>query len=279
VSEVSCAEERERVALLCGAGPFPVLLARAAAARGVKVLALGWEGKVDEQLEVSVQRLNLYPFGLLEGMLEFLAKEKIKKAMLAGKFDKSWLYQGHLQTDEVGQKILRKLRDHQDDTMLDLVAEELLERGIEVADNTEYIRDWLAPVGVLTDQHPTGAQEEDIKFGMNMAREIGRLGIGQSVVVKHGNVVAVEAMEHTDECIRRASRLAGAGTVVVKAARPGQDLRYDVPVVGMETLECLDQAGAAVLAVEAERTVLIERERLLESANRQGLCIVGVRTG
>jgi len=256
-----------------------VLLARAAAARGVKVLALGWQGKVDEQLEVSVPRLNLYPFGLLEGMLELMAKEKIKKAMLAGKFHKGWLYHGGVETDEEGQRILRKLKNHQDDTMLDLVADLLLERGIEVVDNTEYIRDWLAPMGVLTDRHPTGAQEKDIEFGMSMTREIGRLGIGQSVVVKHGNVVAVEAMEHTDECIKRAGRLAGADTVVVKAARPGQDLRYDVPVVGMETIRCLHQARAAVLAIEAEKTILIERESLLRSANRQGLCIVGVKTG
>lgn len=274
----SCAETKEKVALLSCAGPFPALLARAAARQGVEILALGWEGKVDEDLASAAARMRLYPFGLIEGMLEVLEDENINKAMLAGKFDKNWIYQGKLEIDETGRAFLEKLKDHRDDTMLGLVEKVLRERGIEVVDNTRYIKHWLAPAGVLTERRPTDAEKEDIEFGIRMIREIGRLGIGQSVVVKRGNVVAVEAMEHTDETIQRAGRLAGEGSVVVKAARPGQDMRYDVPVVGIETLQSMDKAKASTIAVEAKNTILIEKEKLIAQADRSGICIVGVET-
>jgi DUF1009 family protein len=279
---VYCADSggagRERVAILSGAGPFPVMIARRAAARGVEVLALGWEGKVDKELKDAAQMLYLYPFGLLEGMMKVLSEENIKEAMLAGKFDKNWIYQGGVRIDDIGRKFLNKVRDHQDDTMLDFVERILKERGIEVVENTKYIKEWLAPAGVLTGRTPNQDEKKDIEFGMKVLKDLGRLGIGQSVVVKQGNVVAVEAMEHTDETILRGGKLAGDGAVVVKAARPDQDMRWDVPVVGMETIRTLKEAGAAVLAVEANKVVLIEKEKLITLANKYGICITGIQT-
>jgi hypothetical protein len=170
----------------------------------------------------------------------------------------------------LGRVLLRR-----DDSLLRAIASEFERRSISIIDSTVVMPEALAPEGVLTRRRPTEVEERDLRFGLEIAHAIGRLDIGQTVVVKEGVVVALEAIEGTDACIRRGATLA-PGAVVVKAAKPNQDLRFDVPAVGPLTITTMREAGARVLGVEAGRTLMLQCETMLDEADRVGLCVVGL---
>lgn len=172
-------------------------------------------------------------------------------------------------------KVLARLRHLKDDVLLRAVADELESEGITVGDATRYLPSLIAEAGVLTTA-PSREQWEDVRFGAEMVRTVGRLEIGQCVVVKNRTVLAVEAIEGTDEAIRRGGRLAHGGAVVVKMAKPEQDLRFDIPAVGPNTIASMQEVGAAVLAVEAGKTLMLDKADLLEAARKAGISVVGI---
>ncbi len=195
---------------------------------------------------------------------------------MAGKVSKSLIYQGKITPDMRAVKLLFTLKDRKDDTILQAITDEIESEGIRMMRTTDFAGDMLMPAGLLTQRRTTTAEDKDIAFGLGIAKEIGRVDIGQTVVVKGRAVMAVEAIEGTDEAIRRGGRLAGDGAVVVKVSKPQQDMRYDVPVVGLDTLRVMIEVRASVLAIEAGKALIIQRQEMISTANEAGISIIGV---
>ena len=194
---------------------------------------------------------------------------------MAGGIRKVRLF-GSFRPDLRGASFLARLKSRDDDALLRGIANELEKDGITVLESTLCVPQIITTAGVLTRHVPSDRHWEDIRFGIQVAKEIGRLGIGQTVVVKNGMVIAVEAVEGTDEAIKRSGTLARTGCVVIKVSKPKQDLRFDVPAVGVETIKILRQAGAVALALEAGKTLLLEKDALLAEADAGGIAVVGV---
>lgn len=267
------------IGLIAGNGQFPLLFARAARARGVRVVAVAMRGETEPAIEGEVDALTWVRVGQLGRMIRAFVRAGVGEAAMAGGVRKTRLF-GHARPDWLGLRVLARCAVRRDDGMLRAVAAEFERRGVRIVDSTLFMPDALAPAGVLTQAQPSPRQWQDLHYGLGVARQIGRLDIGQTVVVKDGAVVALEAIEGTDACIRRAGDLTGQrGAVVVKVAKPVQDMRFDVPAVGLATLDCLQGAGAQVLGIEAGRTLMLEPNRLIGEANRRGLVVVGLPAG
>lgn len=267
-----------RLALLCGAGRYPVLAAAEMLRQGYDLVAVAPAGETDPELCALPLRLREFPFFRLARLLEILKEEGASRALLMGKLHKVRIY-GRLELDDLARSIYLQLPDHRDDTILAAVVQALEKSGVAVDPAPRYLQNWMAPAAVLNGLPLSPAEQADVRFGLRMARGIGALDLGQTVIVKDQAVVAVEAVEGTDQAILRAGHLAGPGTVVVKTAKPGQDFRYDVPGVGIETLRYLEAARARVLAVEAGKVLLLEREKMTALAAVLGISIIGVDAG
>ncbi len=262
----------DRLGLIAGNGVFPRLIAREARAAGHRVVAVAHLGETDPEIEREVEVCTWVRVGELGKIIRALRLAGCRCAVMAGGIRKARLFDG-FRPDLRGAAFLARLRTLQDDRILRGIADELEGEGIRVLPSTHYLPSLVPGPGALTRRRPRGRQRADIEFGRRVAREIGRFEIGQTVVVKDGLVLAVEAVEGTDAAIRRGGELARGGAVVVKTSKPGQDLRFDVPAVGPETIATMAEVGAAVLAVEAERSIVLERERVRERAEREGVAI------
>lgn len=265
-----------KLAMLCGAGPFPAHLARLAMKKGLKLVAVGFEGRVEPELEGLVEKLKTFPFVKVEMLFNFLKDEAIEEVIMAGKIDKRWLY-SDVEFDSLALELLKKLKDQRDDSIMQMIVEELSKRGLRVVESTVLTSDLFASDGVWTKLAPSENEWKDINFGFQMAKEIGRLDIGQTVVVRDQAIMAVEAVEGTDEAILRGGMLARKGAVVVKVAKPNQDLRFDVPVVGLNTLRSMKEACAKILALEANAVLVVDKEEMIKQADELNMCIVGVK--
>lgn len=274
VSSVSAA----RVALLCGSGRYPVLAAAEMLRQGYDLVAVAPAGETDPELRAAKVRLREFPLFRLRRLIEILQEEGAGRAVMMGKLHKVRIY-GSLELDDLALSIYRRLPDRRDDTLLGAVVEALAQNGVTVDPATRYLQNWMAPAALLNGPPLSEREMEDVRFGLGMAKGIGGLDVGQTVVVKERAVVAVEAMESTDQAILRAGQLAGPGTVVVKTAKPHQDFRFDVPGVGVETLRYMEAARARVLAVEAGQVMLLEREKMTALAAVLGISIIGVEAG
>jgi UDP-2,3-diacylglucosamine hydrolase len=266
----------ERLGLLAGGGRLPVLVARAAAGRGLTVIGFGFEGMISPELAAACAQVFTFPFCKLEAMFSRIQAEGVCRAVTIGGIAQTSVIGGAPQFDALTLRLWRETPDHRVDTMMNILILELGRRGIEVLPALEFLTDHLAPAGAITARAPSADEGEDIRFGWKLARAIGRLDVGQTVVVKHRAVMAVEAVEGTDRAIQRGGELAKGGAVVVKTAKPGQDMRYDVPAVGVETVANMVRSGAAVLAMEAGKVLMVEREEMVAEADRAGLCLVGL---
>lgn len=264
----------QRVGLIAGNGRFPLIFARTARAEGVEVVAVAHEGETLPELAGLVDAITWIKVGELGRMISTFRDANIDHAVMAGGIRKAALLE-HFAPDERGMQFLARLGSLGDDTLLRGVAGELESEGIRVVESTLFLSTLLAPAGVLTKRVPDDAQWTDIHHGFAVAKAIGRWDVGQSVVVKSGIVLAVEAIEGTDATIQRGGR---AGAVVVKVSKPQQDLRFDVPAIGPETVRVCTAAGIAVLALEAGKTLLLDQEELLQLADAHALSIVGVET-
>ncbi len=262
----------QRVGLIAGNGRFPLIFARTARGAGVEVVAVAHEGETRPELAGLVDAITWIKVGELGRMISTFHQSGIDRAVMAGGIRKAALLK-HFAPDERGRRFLARLGSFGDDTLLRGVAAELESDGIRIVASTLFLSTLLTPTGVLTRQVPDDTQWKDVHRGIAVAKAIGQWDIGQSVVVKSGIVLAVEAIEGTDATIQRAGR---AGAVVVKVSKPQQDLRFDVPAVGLETGRICRTAGVAVLALEAGKTLLLDKDDLLHEADAHGLSIVGV---
>jgi DUF1009 family protein len=263
--------------LIAGNGRFPLLFAEAARARGVPVAAVAIREETDPALEGRVDRAAWFHVGQLSAMIAFLKSAGCAEAVMAGQIHLSLLYHDFslLMADPLANDLLARLADHRGDSVLAAVADVLDEQGIRLRPSTLFLEDHLGPEGPIAARLPTPGEEADIAFGWGIAKAVAGLAFGQTVVVKDRAVVAVEAIEGTDACIRRAGALGRGGIVVVKVAKPNQDLRFDVPVVGTATMHALKDAGASVMAVEAGLTLILDREEVVKLADEAGIALVG----
>jgi len=264
----------EKLGLIAGSGPLPLISAREAK-RETSVVAVALSGYTSPELENSVDKICWVKLGELERAIKFFLSEGVKRAVMIGKIPQSVLLSRTGFTKEA-DSLLARLISKQTESVLRAVAKELGERGIELVDGRKYFSTGLAAKGTLTQRQPTNEELKDIEFGKRLVKEIGRLDIGQVVVVKRGIVLAVEAIEGTDEAIKRGAALGGEGVIVVKMSKPQQDMRFDIPVIGKETLQLLKEVKAAVLAIEAERTVILDKEEALKIAGEAGISVVAL---
>lgn len=267
----------KKIGLIAGMGGLPKTIAIEAKAKGFHVVAVGLEPLADKSLSSYVDEIRWVNVGKLGKIIDALKRAGVKKAVMAGKVPKSLLYRGNITPDLRAVKLLFTLRDRSDDSILLAITRELEDDGITLLNTTDFCSDIITPEGVLTRDGVTEDEWKDIRFGWRIAKEIGRLDIGQTVVVKGQAVMALEAIEGTDEAIKRGGFYAGEGSVVVKMSKPGQDMRFDVPVVGLDTLRAMIDVRARVLALEAGRTLLLHKERFLKEAEEAGISVVGHR--
>lgn len=266
------------VGLIAGLGRFPLELAGAARRRGHRLAAVGFEGLADPALSARVDVFEALPLGQIARLLEVLRREGVRQVVLAGKVPKRVLFEAgaRLEPDARALALLRELRDRKDDSILLAVAELLEAEGFELLGQADLAPELLAPEGQLGSVPPTDAQRADVAFAWPIAKALGALDVGQTVVVEGRAVLALEAIEGTDEAIRRGCALGRGGACVVKVAKPGQDPRFDVPAVGVDTLGALRAGGAGILAVEAGATLVLERAALAAEADAAGIALLGV---
>jgi len=265
--------------LIAGLGQFPFEVARAARRRGDRVLVAAIRGLTEPSLEAEVDRLRWFHLGELAAFLAAFREAGVEDAVMAGKVPKDFLVRdpGALQLDALALQVLAGLADRKDDSLLGAFADALEAGGVRLHGQAALTPELLVPEGPLGRHGADPAIHADIAFAWPIAKAVAGLDVGQSVVVKDRAVVAVEAIEGTDQALARGAQLAGGGTLLVKVAKPSQDLRFDVPVIGLGTIEALCAAGARGIAVEAGETVLLERDEALKRADDAGLVVLGVR--
>ena len=265
----------KKVGLIAGAGELPMAIAGEARSLGYKVIAIALEPLADESLSSHVDEIKWVNVGKLGKILDSLKKYDLKEVVMAGKVSKALLYKSKITPDLRAVKLLFSLKDRSDDSVLLAITKEIEKEGIHLLDITRFSSSLVTPDGVLTEQSPTENEMKDIEFGWKIAKEMGRLDIGQTVVVKDRAVIAVEAIEGTDEAIRRGGKLAGKGAVVVKVSKPNQDMRFDVPVVGSDTLKSMREVNARVLAVESGKSIILGKNKIIRESGRAGIVLVG----
>ena len=267
----------EPVGIIAGTGYLPLHVAAGAVERGHRVLAIAFPGFTDPSIEGLANETVWLKLGQLQKAISALKARGISRVVMAGKIEKVNLMRPwKLGLDRRSLRMIRSLKDWRDDTVLTAIAGELLRDGIVVDEITSWAGTLMAPPGVLTKRSPTPRQWTDIAFGRKMARGIGELDIGQTVVVKNAAVIVVEAIEGTDKAIRRTADLDIRGTVVVKMAKPQQDMRFDVPGVGPSTIESMVFAGSEVLAVESGKTMISDFDAMIGEANKRKISVVGI---
>lgn len=264
------------IGLIAGVGRLPVEFARAACGMGFAVVAIGVVPGIDPELSAVVERYYSISVADLEKIIVTLHEHNITQITMLGKVTKELMFAGNVLPDARLQKLLAGLPDNSDDTIMLGFVREFAGEGLGILDQTALIRSLMPAPGVLTARPPTAAEQADMEFGLAMARQIGGLDIGQTVVVKNRAVMAVEAIEGTDACIRRGGELGRGAVTVAKAAKPSQDNRFDVPSVGPDTIKSMIAAGAAALVLEAGKTLLVERKAVIKLADEQGITIVAM---
>lgn len=265
----------EKLGIVAGSGDLPAAIAAEAHAKGYRVFAVGLDPLADKVLSSMVDEIEYVNVGKLGKIIATLKKAGVAKVIMAGKVPKSLLYKSRIRPDLRAARLLFSLKDRSDDSIMLAITRELEEDGITLLGTADFSPDLLSPQGVMTRKGPSKAEWGDIAFGWKIAKEIGRLDVGQTVVVKDHAVMAMEAIEGTDEAIKRGGAFAGEGAVVVKVSKPQQDMRFDVPVVGMETLGAMRKVRARVLAVEAKKSILLNREKMIAEADKAKISIVG----
>lgn len=263
-----------RIGLVAGEGSIPLLFANAAKARGDIVIALGIKGMTDPALEKAADKMHWLEWGDYKKAMLIAATERISKVALLGKIRKELLFKDTDKLDDKAKKSLEKTGDKKDLAIFNEVAAALSRFGISVISAADYLQQLLPSKGVMTSRSPTPAESADIEYGKAVARQMAGLDIGQTVAVKNKTVIAVEGIEGTNETITRAGKLTEGGFVVVKMARPDQDMRFDVPACGLETIKTLASAGGSVFALEQKRTFFTEPEESVRLADSSGISIV-----
>src|ERR1700751_2409546 len=259
--------------LIAGNGDFPFLVLGGARSRGIEMAVIAIREEASQGLERVAKRLHWVSLGELSRTIELLHQEGVKHAVMAGQVKHNKIFSA-IRPDWRLAKLLLSLPSKNTDSLIGAVARVLEDEGIELVDSTKFLGPLLPSPGVLTRRAPDEHETADIEYGRQIARQIAGLDLGQTVVVRDRACVAVEAMEGTDETIERAARIAGEGTlVVVKVSKPRQDMRFDVPVVGLKTVEVMQRCRVTALGMDAGRTLLFDRARVIAAADAAGIAI------
>src|SRR5918992_2685057 len=255
-----------KLGLIAGNGTFPFLVLEGAHKAGAQVAVAAIREETDPQIEKVADKVTWVGVGQLGKMLRFFKKEGVDKAIMAGQVKHVQIFSSSI-PDLRMVKMLLRLPRRNTDALIGAVADELASEGIELIDSTYFLQDYLPQVGTLTRRAPDEREQGDIEYGLEVAREIARLDLGQTIVVRARACVAIEAMEGTDATVRRAGQLARGRLTVVKVAKPDQDMRFDVPVVGIPTIETMIEAGATCLCITAGKTLMFDRDQMIRVAN------------
>lgn len=265
----------ETIGLIAGNGRFPLIFAESAKRAGVRVVAVAHRGETEESIERIADEVTWIRVGELGKIIRTFHRADVRRAVMAGGIRKVRLFSG-FRPDLRGAAFLARMRSFHDDALLRGVAGELEREGIAIVESTLFLGDLVTRPGTLGAISPKRGDEAQIALGFRVAKDVGRWDVGQSVVLKDGIVLAIEGIEGTDACIRRAGELGRGGAIVVKVAKPNQDLRFDVPAVGPGTIEAMVAARARLLALEAGRTIVLDRSEFLERADAARIAVVGV---
>jgi DUF1009 family protein len=266
----------EPLGIIAGNGEFPLILARSARQLGTgRIVAAAFEGETRPEIDDVVDEAEWIKLGQLGKLIEVFTSRGVKRAVMAGGITPSNLFK-NLRLDLRMTTMALRLKERNAETIFGAIAVEMAKDGVELIDPRPFLGDSVPQPGPLTRQKPGKEQQEDIEFGLKIAKAVSALDIGQTVVVKRGTVLAVEGFEGTDECIRRGGALAGekGGAVVVKVSKPNQDFRFDIPCVGEKTIESCRVGKISAMAIEAGRSLLLDKDKLLTAANEIGLCLV-----
>ena len=267
-----------RIGIIAGNGRFPFLALQGARSLGHDVTVVAVKEEASPDLEQAARDANAsyhaVSLGHLGKCIKILKAAGASQAVMAGQVKHVQIFSGVL-PDMTLLSVLTKLRSRNTDALISAVADVMKDEGIELLDSTLFLAPLLARPGVLSERAPDEREGADFEFGYRMADAIAALDVGQTIAVKHKAVVAVEAMEGTDQVIERAGRLAGRGVRIVKVAKPKQDMRFDVPVIGLATIQAMRAAGASALSIDAERTLILDGEHVFASANEASIAIVG----
>ena len=262
--------------LIAGTGRFPFLVLEGARSQGIEMAVIALKEEASEQLADSVKRLHWVSLGELSKAIDLMHQEGITRAVMAGQVKHNKIFSS-IRPDWKLAKLLFSLKRKNTDALIGAVARVLEDEGIHLVDSTHFLKPLVPDPGVLTKRAPDEREAADLEYGLGVARQIAAMDIGQTVVISDRACVAVEAMEGTDETIARAARLAGdRPLVVVKVSKPRQDMRFDVPVIGLPTIEHMKSARATALALDAGRTLLFDRAKLIEQADAAGIAIRAV---
>ncbi len=265
----------EKIGIIAGSGQFPLLFIKAAHEAGRSVAVIAHKGETQPEVAAAADAVCWVKLGQLGKIIKFFHHEGVGETVFLGAITKTQVFRDLL-PDLKGLTLWNTIDTKQDDGILRAVAGALEQENIKVLESTLYLRHLLFPAGVLSKKKPTPGQRSDIEFGWRNARAIGRLDIGQCVVVRNASVLAVEAIDGTDATILRGGRLAKEKAVVVKVKKPSQDFRFDLPATGLTTVESLATVKGAVLAVEAGQSLLFDREVMVKAADKAGIVVVGV---
>ncbi len=268
----------EKVGLIAGRGKLPLLFSRCAKAAGVKLLSVvAMYDETSSEIEDLADHVDWVYVGQIKKTIQAFQRQGITKVVMAGQIKPSKLFKG-IRPDLLAVKALWSLRNkpRNADSIFGTACDILSEGKIEIIDSTTFLEEYLAKEGVMGKIKPTNQQQRDIDYGLSIAKEVSRLDIGQTVVVKKGSVLAVEGWEGTDKAIIRGGALGHGGAVVVKVAKPNHDMRFDVPCIGMRTVESLVKGKIKTLAVQVGKTIFVEKDETIKALNKAKISIVGV---
>ena len=261
--------------LIAGNGRFPFLVLEGARERGVEMVVAAIKEETSPEIEQQADRVEWLGVGQLGRLIRLFKKEGVTQVIMAGQVKHHQVFRLNALPDLRMVRVLARLSTRNTDSLITAVADELAREGMTLVDSTTFLESLLAPVGVLTRRSPTKEELADFDYGLGIAREIARLDLGQTIAVKDRAVLAIEAMEGTDAVILRAGEVThGRPFVVVKVAKPDQDMRFDVPVIGLPTIETMIRAGATAIHVSAGKTLLFDKDDLIELADRNGIAVV-----
>ncbi len=262
----------DTLGIIAGNGVYPRELAKAARAAGVKkIVAAAFKDETDPGLAEYVDTIEWLRVGQLSRLLKFFAQAEVHHAVMAGQIAPKNLFD--LRPDWKALLLLAKLEERNAESIFAAIADALAKAGVELLSATTFLEKDLAPAGLIAGPELSRREKKDIEFGWKNAKEIARLDIGQTIVVKNGTVLAVEAFEGTNDAIKRGGKLAGKGAVLIKVAKPNQDMRFDVPVIGLETIRTAVEAKVRVIAVESGKTLLLEPDAVAKLAGEAGISI------
>jgi len=262
--------------LIAGNGRFPFLVLEGARSQGIEMAVVAIREEASPELENAAKRLHWVSLGELGRAIELLHSERVTHAVMAGQVKHAKIFSS-IRPDWKMTRLLMSLAVKNTDSLIGAVARVLEEEGIQLVDSTAFLEPLVAAAGVLTRRAPNEAERADLDYGRRVARHIAALDLGQTVVISECACVAIEAMEGTDATVERAGRLAaGRRLTVVKVSKPGQDMRFDVPVVGLPTIEVMQRSGATALGIDARRTLLFDRAELIAAADRAGIALEAV---